>query len=126
MRDKQSVPKLIDRLGKEQGRMRKQIAVVLWQLTAQAFEEDVGKWTAWWAEAGEKFAVASEKDLDKAEQERARRRLMERTRAGGPKFFGIKVESHRVIFIIDISGSMLESMYGRYVGKRGAARIDVA
>ncbi|HEU4420868.1 MAG TPA: HEAT repeat domain-containing protein, partial [Planctomycetota bacterium] len=126
MRDKQSVPKLIERLGKEQGRMRKHIAEVLWQLTAQAFEEDLGKWTAWWAESGEKFAVATEKDLDKAEAERERRRLMERTRAGGAKFFGIKVESHRVIFIIDISGSMLESMYGRFVGKRGAARIDVA
>ena len=126
MRDKQSVPKLIDRLEKEQGRMRKQIAQVLWQLTAQTFEEDFGKWKSWWVEAGEKFTVASEKDIDKAEQERERKRLMERTRAGGAKFFGIKVESHRVIFIIDISGSMLESMYGRYVGKRGAARIDVA
>jgi hypothetical protein len=28
--------------------------------------------------------------------------------------------------VIDISGSMIESMYGHYVGKRGAARIDVA
>jgi len=126
MRDRQSVPELIERLEKETGRMRKKIAEVLWRLTAQAFEEDVGKWKAWWAESGEKFAVATEKDLDKAEQERERRRLTERTRAGGAKFFGIKVESHRVIFIIDISGSMLESMYGRYVGKRGAARIDVA
>jgi HEAT repeat protein len=126
MRDKQSVPKLIERLGKEQGRMRKHIAEVLWQLTAQSFEEDVGKWTAWWTGAGERFTVATEKDVDKAEQERERKRLTERTRAGGAKFFGIKVESHRVIFIIDISGSMLESMYGRYVGKRGAARIDVA
>ena len=31
-----------------------------------------------------------------------------------------------MIFVLDVSGSMLESMYGRYVGKRGAARIDVA
>ena len=57
MRDKQSLPKLIERLEKEQGRMRKQIAQVLWQLTAQTFEEDFGKWKAWWAEAGEKFTV---------------------------------------------------------------------
>jgi Mg-chelatase subunit ChlD len=42
------------------------------------------------------------------------------------KFFGIKVESHRVIFVLDVSGSMMESMYGRTINGRGAARIDVA
>ena len=125
MKDKQTVPKLIERLGKDEGRLKKRIAEVLWQLTAQPFDEDLAKWKNWWTEAAEKFAVATEKDLDKATAERERRRLSERTR-GTVKFFGIKVESHRVIFIIDISGSMLESMYGRYVGKRGASRIDVA
>jgi Mg-chelatase subunit ChlD len=99
---------------------------VLWQLTAQTFEEDFGKWKSWWVEAGEKFTVASEKDIDKAEQERERKRLMERTRAGGAKFFGIKVESHRVIFIIDISGSMMEESLGEYGGKTGVPRIEIA
>jgi Mg-chelatase subunit ChlD len=79
----------------------------------------------WWAEAQKDFEVASEKDLDKAEKERERRRLTQRTVASA-KFFGIKVESHRVIFIIDVSGSMLEAMYGRTFDDRGAARIDVA
>ena len=125
IKDKDAVGKLITRLGVESGRMKKRIAEVLWTLTAQPFDEDVEKWKGWWAEAAEKFAVASEKDLDKATAEKERRRLTQRT-VSQAKFFGIKVESHRVIFILDISGSMLESMYGRYVGKRGAARIDIA
>ena len=125
LRDKQVVPRFIARLAVEEGRLRRRLGEALWQLTAQPFEEDAVRWQGWWAEAGETFAVATEKELDKAEQARERRRLEERTR-GTAKFFGIRVDSHRVIFVIDVSGSMLESMYGRYVGKRGAARIDVA
>ncbi|MEO6597489.1 MAG: HEAT repeat domain-containing protein [Planctomycetota bacterium] len=125
MKDKDAVPKLIERLAVETGRLKKRIADVLWHLTAQPFDEDAAKWQGWWAEAGAAFTVATEKDLDKASEARERRRLLERTRSSA-KFFGIQVESHRVIFIIDVSGSMLESMYGRYVGKRGASRIDVA
>lgn len=127
MRQKQGVAKLIERIGKETGRMRRCIADVLWQLTAQPFGEDVDAWQGWWAEAGPKFEVVTERDVDKAERERERKRLVARTTAApSAKFFGIKVESHRVIFVLDISGSMLESMYGRFVGKRGAARIDIA
>lgn len=124
-RDKGAVPKLIERMAVETGRMKKRVAEALWQLTAQPFDEDHAKWQAWWTENGEKFTIATEKELDKAAAERERRRLTARTTTQA-KFFGLKVESHRVIFVLDVSGSMLESMYGRYVGKRGAARIDVA
>ncbi|MFY9344543.1 MAG: HEAT repeat domain-containing protein [Planctomycetota bacterium] len=125
IRDKQGVAKLIARMPIETGRMKKRIAEALWQLTAQPFDEDHTRWQGWWNEAGELFTIASEKDLDKAAAERERKRLAARTTSTA-KFFGLKVESQRVIFILDVSGSMLESMYGRYVGKRGAARIDVA
>jgi hypothetical protein len=125
IRDKQAVPKLIARMAVETGRMKKRIAEALWQLTAQPFDEDHARWQGWWTESGEAFVVASEKELDKAAAERERKRLSARTTSTA-KFFGLKVESRRVIFILDVSGSMLESMYGRYVDKRGAARIDIA
>lgn len=125
LRDKAAVPKLIDRLEHEQGRMGRAVADALWQLTGQSFEEDVSRWRAWWAAEGPAFQVISKADLEKVAKERELKRLRQRTRSGA-KFFGIRIESHRVIFIIDCSGSMLESVYGRMVGKRGAARIDVA
>ncbi len=127
MRTEQAVPKFIERLAIESGRLRRRLADALWNLTAQPFDEDVAKWQQWWRDQGEKFAVVTEKQLDAAEKERELRRRSERTSAAPPpKFFGIEVASHRVVFVLDVSGSMLESMYGRYVGKRGAARIDVA
>ena len=125
LRDKAAVPKLIERMATESGRLKKHLAEALWQLTAQPHEENVDRWRAWWAEAGKDFQVASEKELDQATKDRERRRLTQRT-VSQAQFFGIKVESHRVIFILDVSGSMLESMYGRTFNDHPASRIDVA
>lgn len=124
---KQATPvgKLVERMSKETGRMKKQLAEALWQLTAQSFDEDEDKWAGWWQVAKKDFKVATSKELDDAEKARERRRLTQRT-VSKAKFFGIKVESHRVIFVLDVSGSMMESMYGRTINGRGAARIDVA
>jgi len=52
------------------------------------------------------------------------RRLKQTTKTA--KFFGIRIVSHRVIFIIDVSGSMNELLRSEYVGKQGRPRIDVA
>jgi HEAT repeat protein len=125
MRQAAAVGPLVARLGEEGGRMRKQVAEALWRLTAQPFDEDQARWAAWWKGAEKDFRVATDKELDKADAARERRRLTQRTTSKA-KFFGIRVESHRVIFVLDVSGSMLESMYGREVDGRGAARIDVA
>ncbi|MFT4514389.1 MAG: hypothetical protein ACI89X_001628 [Planctomycetota bacterium] len=120
-----TVGKLVERMNKESGRMKKQLAAALWELTAQPFDEDEDKWAAWWKVAKKDFKIASRKEMDAAKKARERRRLTQRT-VSKAKFFGIKVESHRVIFVLDVSGSMMESMYGREVNGRGATRIDIA
>lgn len=125
MRDKRGVGPLVERIGKDPGRLAKRMGEVLWQLTAQPFEDDARRWQAWWQDHKASFEVVGQQELDKAEGARELARLKARTRSTG-KFFGIQIESQRVLFIVDVSGSMLESVYGRYVGKRGAARIDVA
>ncbi|MCA8941423.1 MAG: HEAT repeat domain-containing protein, partial [Planctomycetes bacterium] len=125
MRDKSSIPKLIERLGVEKGRMATAVADTLWSLTAMPFDEELARWQTWWNGEGAKFEVVSLSDLAKAKKEREMKRLLARTRSEN-QFFGIRVESNRVIFIIDTSGSMLETMHGRYIGKRQATRIDIA
>ncbi|MCA8976541.1 MAG: HEAT repeat domain-containing protein [Planctomycetes bacterium] len=125
MRNKKVVPLLIERLPKDPGRLGKRIAEILWQMTAQPFEQDYPRWRGWWQEAGATFDLVSETELAKAGKAREQKRLTERTRAPA-KFFGLEIESHRVIFVIDVSGSMLEAMYGREYDGRPAARIDVA
>jgi len=125
MKDKRSVGPLIERLAKDPGRLGKRIGEVLWQFTAQPFDDDPVRWRTWWGEASAKFELVASKDVEKAAKLREEQRLKART-SSAAKFFGLQIESHRVIFIIDVSGSMIESMYGHYVGKRAAARIDVA
>lgn len=125
MRHKKVVPLLIGRMSKETGRLGRRIADVLWELTAQPWKENHERWAGWWKEAGPTFEIVSENELAKAAKARELKRLTERTRAPA-KFFGLKIESTRVIFIIDVSGSMIEAMYGREYDGRPAARIDIA
>lgn len=125
MRDKRAVGPLVERIGKDPGRLSRRIGEVLWQLTAQPFDDDARRWQLWWQDHQKDFEVVGQEELEKAERARELARLKSRTRSTG-KFFGIQIESQRVLFIVDVSGSMLEAVYGRYVGKRGAARIDVA
>ena len=126
MHHKDAIPLLIGRLKRESGRMAREIANVLWNLTGLPYEDSHAKWQAWWEREGAKFAVISADDLKKAKKARELRRLKQRTVAGS-KFFGIRTDSQRVIFIVDTSGSMTDPVHGRLVdGKRAATRIDVA
>ena len=125
LRTTHSIRVLIAQLGRESGRMARAAADALWNLTGQPFEENASKWQAWWAREGKGFSVISKDDLRKAAEKREMRRLQQRT-VTAARFFGIRIVSHRVIFIIDTSGSMVYLVHGRMVGKRGATRIDVA
>jgi len=124
-RHKEVVGEFIRRMPRESGRLSREIADALWNLTGQVFEENARKWQEWWENEGDDFEVVSKDDLAKAEKARELRRLRQRTQTKA-EFFGIRIDSHRVIFIIDTSGSMVDPVHGRYVGRRQATRLDVA
>jgi hypothetical protein len=125
LRDKRAVPALINVLAREEGRMKVATADALWSLTAKVFEDNVSRWQTWWDKEGNAFSVISQDDLKAAAKERELRRLRQTTVATA-KFFGIRIVSHRVIFIIDTSGSMVEPVPGHKIGKRVATRIEIA
>ena len=116
---------LVDRIGKENGRLEKEIESALWRLTAQPWGDDSKAWQAWWETAKADFRCVTDDEFDKAARAKEQKRQLQRT-VSGSKFFGIQVESTRVTFVIDISGSMLEPMYGRMVNDQRATRIEVA
>ena len=118
------VPLLIERMPEEQGRMLHEFADALFRLTAQPFRTSTGSWKAWWErEGGDGFQLAKEDQLDDAREAQEERRLKQLTNVD---FFGIRIDSHRVIFIIDVSGSMNEPTRGKYVGETGELRMTVA
>lgn len=114
---------LIARMQQEQGRMQVEFGEVLWRLTGQPFHTQALAWKGWWEKNSKGFTPISESDLAKRQADEDARRLKQVSKAS---FFGIRIKSKRVIFILDVSGSMNELTRGQYVGKSGDPRITVA
>jgi hypothetical protein len=124
LRTSEAIGALITRLPQESGRVEILFTDILWRLTGKPFGKRTSAWTAWWEGEGAGFQPIDPKELAKLQLEADERRLRQVSTVA--EFFGIKIESHRVIFILDVSGSMAWSLRPRYQGEQGEARIDVA
>jgi von Willebrand factor type A domain len=114
---------IVARMGSEQGRVLLEFADTLWRLTGKPYRTRAKAWQAWYDEEGAGFELISPAQLAKLELEEENRRLRQVTKA---EFFGIRIQSTRVIFIVDVSGSMNEALRGEYVGRSGEIRMAVA
>jgi hypothetical protein len=123
MRDKRALPLLIAQVQHEKGRMLYDFVDGLFELTGKPYRISVNSWRAWWENEGADFEVISLDELEKARAKEEERRLKQITNV---KFFGIRIISHRVIFIIDVSGSMNEPMRVREAGGGADIRMEVA
>lgn len=106
LRSKAAIPALIERLAVEEGRVRDDLGAALTSLTGQDLRGNVELWRRWWKENGEAFVVPPRAEVEQ--------RLADReAELRGTTFFGISTESNRVLFVLDLSGSMLFSMVPR-------------
>jgi HEAT repeat protein len=96
LRRKESVEFLVDRIDKEEGRMLAEIVDALRSLTGKPFGYAPGQWKEWWTGAKEDFALP-----DKAQ-------ALITSQAGMTTYHGVPVLSNRMVFVMDISGSMSE------------------
>ncbi|MEW6071177.1 MAG: HEAT repeat domain-containing protein [Planctomycetota bacterium] len=104
LRRKDSIPLLIERLAVETPRLRPDVHAALRILTGYDHGTLAGTWRQWWAAEGEAFAVPSYAEAAAAEDARRQAGTV-----GGTKsehFYGVQIQSERVCFILDISGSM--------------------
>jgi len=127
----EGVGALCRRMSQEEGRMLYELGDILWSLTGQPFGVNARSWVQWWEAQGASFRILTEDELARVLEKWERRRLMERDVTDRPlqkrpEFFGIRILSHRVLFIIDVSGSMEEETRGKYIGQSGLWRLDVA
>ena len=123
VRTAEIVGTLIARMQQEEGRMLVEFGQSLWRLSGQPFYTQALAWKGWWEKNSAGFEPIGEVELAKREADEAARRLKQISKA---TFFGIRIKSHRVIFILDVSGSMNELTRDEYVGKSGEPRITVA
>lgn len=120
----EGVGAIVAQMEKETGLMLARFADVLWKLTGKPHRTSVAAWKSWWEKEGASFAPISLAELAKLEADEEMRRLKQTTKAA--TFFGIRILSHRVIFVLDVSGSMNETLRSEYVGRQGKPRIEVA
>ncbi|MHC4550674.1 MAG: HEAT repeat domain-containing protein [Planctomycetota bacterium] len=105
LRVKRSIPPLIARLAEEEmARIKRALGDALYKLTGKSFFDLADIWARWWREHGEEFTVPPEAPAGGVPH-------------GGRRtfatFYGVPVESDRVIFVIDQSGSMGQGQRGR-------------
>jgi HEAT repeat protein len=125
LRAKEAIPAIIARMAREEGRMLAEFADVLFRLTGQTFEENAAAWDNWWKQSGDKFEFIDKTQLEKVKVAAEDWRLKQGTKVQN-KFFGIRIVSHKVILVLDISLSMNELIASDYDGKSGQTRNDIA
>mgnify|MGYP001560206613 CR=1 FL=1 len=123
LREVSSLGPIIEQMSQEEGRILDEFADALWTLTGQPFRTRAASWQGWWEKEGANFQLISAAELEKLEAEEEARRLKQRYPVA---FFGIRIISHRVIFVLDVSGSMAWDLRAEYKGQRPEPRIDVA
>jgi hypothetical protein len=113
---RESVDLLVARLAKEEGRLKDDIAEALRALTGQNFVAEPDPWRIWWEKSRAGWAPPQQPvagDRPAAGQEK-----------GVVYFYGIQSSSKRVVFCLDISGSMDFPLDGK--DGKGPPRIEKA
>jgi len=110
IRPAEAVPALIERVARDEGRVRARAARALESLTGAAFGNDAKRWREWWARAAAGFVVPP------APPERG----PDSTRST-IRFRKLPVDSLRLAFVLDASRSMTELA----PGSEGKTRWDL-
>ncbi len=113
---RESIDLLVARLAKEDGRLKDDIVLALRALTGQNFVAEAEPWRIWW----EKFRAG----WTPPQQPTAGDLPAEGQEKGVVYFYGLQTSSKRLVFCLDISGSMEWSLGGRDV--KGPPRLDKA
>jgi len=117
LRDASTIPVLIGRLGREEGRLHAHVAGLLERLTGAPFGSDQAKWRQWWARNGAGFvprpaaaprgaghgsdSAANSEGAGAARPARSEDRTVARV-----TFRHIPIDSLRLCFVLDASRSM--------------------
>ena len=99
-----SIPVLIDRLGVTQGTEAEMTVEMLQALTGQDLGSTPEFWRAWWGDHEADFVMPSVQQVAAVQKKREKGRSKHST---GSDFFGLRVTSERVVFVADLSGSMV-------------------
>jgi len=103
LRRRETLPALIGRLNGEKGRLKIDLITTLRLITGLDNGTSYDRWKRWYDAEGETFEIPDYDAALRAERERQRHKREGRTVTS---FYGLKIVSDRICFVLDVSGSM--------------------
>jgi HEAT repeat protein len=126
-RQLRSVPRLIEALTVSDGLQAEELARWLRLFTGEDHGSSATRWRAWFEDQGADLRLPTLAEAERLENERlVRRSALGELRTAS--FYGLRIDSDHVAFVIDLSGSMEDRAGGRTTStaERGKTRLDVA
>lgn len=109
IRSPEAIEPLVARLRQEDGRLRGDVADALKRITGQDLGLDPDRWQRWWEENRGKFEPPK---ADPDAPDGAPPPARPAKEGDSVAFYGIRIVSKRILFVIDISGSMNQPATG--------------
>ncbi len=106
VRHTSSIPPLIERLQVEEGRLKADAANALDNLTGRNFGPRIDLWQQFWDNYGDRYQIPTDEELAKLREKQAARKAEYQGLKGGTSYHGVETPSRRIVFVIDVSGSM--------------------
>ncbi|MDP6939287.1 MAG: HEAT repeat domain-containing protein [Planctomycetota bacterium] len=105
VRHKDSMQPLIEALEREEGRLRADAAAALESLTARGFGQRLELWQRFWSNYKDRYEIPTDAELAALRAKQAEHAEIYKP-SDSVAFHGVDTPSRRVLFIIDVSGSM--------------------
>ncbi len=107
VRHRDSVPLLIERLKAEEGRLADDCVAALEQLTAREFGLRIELWEKFWSTFKDRYQIPTDAQLAELAKRKAENAALYKPQPGeATTYHGIQTKSRKVLFVIDVSGSM--------------------
>ncbi|MHC4472354.1 MAG: HEAT repeat domain-containing protein, partial [Planctomycetota bacterium] len=101
---KKAIRPLIEAIARTEGRVQDDINEALKKLTGENYPPDYERWKQWYEEHRSELEEEEAKPLAKGKKKKGEE--------GGSHYYGIETRSKRIVYVIDISGSMNKEIRG--------------
>jgi HEAT repeat protein len=105
VRRREAIEPLLGRMAVEEGRLVEDIGRSLGEITGRDFGQRLESWQQFWASFGGRFQIPTDQELAKLRAAQAKAQESY-SPPGAVSYHGIATPSRRIIFVIDVSGSM--------------------
>ncbi len=106
VRSRDAIEPLIARLALEEGRLQVDVGDALNEITGRSFGTRLEMWQQFWGAYKDRFQIPTDEELAKLRAKQKEEAAKYKPEKAGTSYHGIETPSRRIMFVIDVSGSM--------------------